>query len=229
MLAKLKITVDSKFTRFFFGRTGSFVDVSASTGGYPLVAADIFGDWREEVIMRKPDNTALRIYMSCIPTQYRLPTLMHDSQYRTCVAAENVAYNQVPHTSYYIGSLALAEDENNNKLNYLNPNTPYTNVEMTEKDNSIISILHTGISDDKIEITLNSRADMTADIILAEFDENSCLKNMNVKTQDLNKYGNSVLFENTVINDNCTYRIFMWDNVKTMCPLGNSYIINRGE
>jgi hypothetical protein len=33
----------------------------------------------------------------------RLPTLMHDAQYRVAVAWQNVAYNQPPHPSYYLG------------------------------------------------------------------------------------------------------------------------------
>lgn len=85
----------------------------------PCLSADIFGDWREEVIFRTGDNN-LRLYMSCIPTTYRLTTLMHNSQYRCAVAWQNVGYNQPPHTSYYIGSAALAKS-GSSALNYLAP------------------------------------------------------------------------------------------------------------
>lgn len=37
-------------------------------------------------------------------------------------------YTQPPHTSYYIGSAALAKDAYGNKLNYIIPQTKYTNV-----------------------------------------------------------------------------------------------------
>lgn len=70
----------------------------------PTLSADILGDWREEVIWRTTDNQALRIYTTTIPTPHRLPTLMHDSQYRLSIAWQNVAYNQPPHPSFYLGS-----------------------------------------------------------------------------------------------------------------------------
>ena len=77
----------------------------------PLVA-DIWGDWREEIIMpvnkgSATDQAYLRIYTSTMPTDYRITTLMHDCQYRLSVAWQNVGYNQPTHASYYIGSVAL--------------------------------------------------------------------------------------------------------------------------
>lgn len=69
----------------------------------PTLSADLFGDWREEVIWRTTDNNELRIYTTTIPTKYRLTTLMHDAQYRLSIAWQNVAYNQPPHTSFYLG------------------------------------------------------------------------------------------------------------------------------
>jgi hypothetical protein len=69
----------------------------------PCLSADIFGDWREEVIWRTSDNTALRIYTTTTMTNYRFYTLMHDPQYRLAIAWQNVAYNQPPHPSFYLG------------------------------------------------------------------------------------------------------------------------------
>ena len=69
----------------------------------PALTADLFGDWREEVIWRTSDNTALQIWSTTIPSTMRLPTLMHDLQYREAVAWQNVYYNQPPHPSYYLG------------------------------------------------------------------------------------------------------------------------------
>lgn len=69
----------------------------------PALSADIFGDWREEVILRSADNKELRIYTTTIPTKYRFYTFMHDPQYRLSIAWQNVGYNQPPHTSFYIG------------------------------------------------------------------------------------------------------------------------------
>ncbi len=74
------------------------------TKGNPVLSADIFGDWREEVIWRSEDSRQLLIYSSPISTDYRLPSLMQERQYRTAVAWQNVAYNQPPHTRFYLGA-----------------------------------------------------------------------------------------------------------------------------
>lgn len=73
------------------------------TKSNPAISADLFGDWREEVVFRTNDNQFLRIYTTTIPTKYRLYTLMHDPIYRLGIAWQNVAYNQPPHTGFYMG------------------------------------------------------------------------------------------------------------------------------
>ncbi len=75
-----------------------------TTKGTPCLSADIFGDWREELIVRAADSKSIRIYCTPYDTDYRITTLMHDPQYRTQVSAQNTAYNQPPHTSFYLGS-----------------------------------------------------------------------------------------------------------------------------
>lgn len=81
-------------------------DCSSNNGtkSTPCLSADILGDWREEVIWRTSDNTALRIYTSTAAASHRLYTLMHDPQYRLAIAWQNVAYNQPPHPSFHIGA-----------------------------------------------------------------------------------------------------------------------------
>ncbi|WP_114783443.1 rhamnogalacturonan lyase family protein [Botryobacter ruber] len=80
-----------------------------STKATPCLSADILGDWREEVILRTDDNSAIRIFTTTTPyysnttTNPRFYTLMHDPQYRTSIAWQNVGYNQPPHTSFYLG------------------------------------------------------------------------------------------------------------------------------
>jgi rhamnogalacturonan endolyase len=74
-----------------------------SSKATPALSADIFGDWREEVVWRTNDGKELRIYTSTLPTERRFYTLMHDPQYRLAIAWQNVAYNQPPHPSFYLG------------------------------------------------------------------------------------------------------------------------------
>lgn len=83
--------------------TGENVHSCNGTKATPTLSADIFGDWREEVIWATNDDTALRIYTTTDVTSHKLYTLMSDRQYRVAIAWQNVAYNQPPHTSYYIG------------------------------------------------------------------------------------------------------------------------------
>jgi len=83
--------------------TASGCSSNNGTKSTPCLSGDIFGDWREEVIFRTSDNSSLRIYTTTIPATNRIYTLMHDPQYRLSIAWQNVAYNQPPHTSFYLG------------------------------------------------------------------------------------------------------------------------------
>lgn len=73
------------------------------TKANPCLTADIFGDWREEAIWRTSDSRYLRIYTTTATTNNRIYTLMHDPVYRLSIAWQNVAYNQPPHTGFYLG------------------------------------------------------------------------------------------------------------------------------
>ncbi|MDP9985919.1 hypothetical protein J2S98_001067 [Arthrobacter oryzae] len=75
-----------------------------STKGTPSLVADIMGDWREEMVVRTADSSALRIYLSTEVTNHKLYTLMHDPQYRAEVARQNTAYNQPAYTDFYFAS-----------------------------------------------------------------------------------------------------------------------------
>lgn len=74
------------------------------TKSNPCISGDLFGDWREEVLMRSSDNRELRLYVSTEPTDYRFHTFLEDPVYRTSLANENVCYNQPPETGFYFGS-----------------------------------------------------------------------------------------------------------------------------
>ena len=132
----VKYSIKSGTERIYYNSKNSTLpgSINNSTKSNACLTADLFGDWREEIVLRYGDG--VRIYFSTIPTNYRLTTLMHDSQYRCAIAWQNVGYNQSPHTSYYIGSAALAKDSGGNTLNYLAPNTSFTEVTYPDTSSS---------------------------------------------------------------------------------------------
>jgi rhamnogalacturonan endolyase len=83
--------------------TASCCTSNNGTKATPTLSADLFGDWREEVIWRTKDNQELRIFTSTTPTEHRFVTFMHDPVYRLGIAWQNVGYNQPPHPSFYVG------------------------------------------------------------------------------------------------------------------------------
>ncbi|MCL1871326.1 MAG: rhamnogalacturonan lyase [Promicromonosporaceae bacterium] len=74
------------------------------TKGNASLIADILGDWREEVVMRMADSSALRVYTSTEVTHHKMYTLMHDPQYRAEVARQQTAYNQPSYPGFYLAS-----------------------------------------------------------------------------------------------------------------------------
>lgn len=86
----------------------NFYDIANSstcngTKNTPNLQADILGDWREELIFWDGSDAAhLNVFTTNVPTDFRVPTLMHDHVYRLGVAWQNVAYNQPPHLGYYL-------------------------------------------------------------------------------------------------------------------------------
>lgn len=127
-----KYYADTGYTVRFYNDGAGYLPATSNNYSKhtPSLVADLWGDWREEIIMPvgkgEGETPYLRIFTSVIPTSYRLTTLMHDCQYRLGVAWQNVAYNQPPHTSYYIGSAALATLGSGITQNYLAPAVPFT-------------------------------------------------------------------------------------------------------
>ncbi|MFP5316653.1 MAG: hypothetical protein ACLGHS_14925, partial [Actinomycetes bacterium] len=68
--------------------TGADVHANNGTKATPVLTADLFGDWREELVFRNRSNTELMVFSTTIPTATRINTLMHDPHYRTQVAAQ---------------------------------------------------------------------------------------------------------------------------------------------
>lgn len=114
-----KMTGANKIDRVF---TANGCGSNNSSKSVPCMTADLFGDWREELILRTDDNSKLRIWCTTSSTKVRLTTLMHDMQYRMQNGCQQSAYNQPPHVSYYLGSDAPLPARPSIKLN----NTPNT-------------------------------------------------------------------------------------------------------
>ena len=136
----VKYSIKSGTERIYYNSKNSTLpgSINNSTKSNACLTADLFGDWREEIVLRYGDG--VRIYFSTIPTDYRLTTLMHDSQYRCAIAWQNVGYNQSPHTSYYIGSAALAKDSGGNtEVTYPDTSsiTPRPTIKTTPKPVSV--------------------------------------------------------------------------------------------
>ena len=73
------------------------------TKNTPSLVADLFGDWREELVVRsEKDPTTMYIVSTPVASEHRVYTLMHDATYRVSIAWQNTAYNQPPHIGYYL-------------------------------------------------------------------------------------------------------------------------------
>ncbi|GCD18713.1 rhamnogalacturonan lyase [Cellulomonas algicola] len=74
------------------------------TKGNPSLVADVLGDWREELLVRTADSSAIRMFVSTEVTSHKLATLMHDPQYRAEVARQQTTYNQPSYPGFYLAS-----------------------------------------------------------------------------------------------------------------------------
>lgn len=142
-----------------------------SSKNNPCLQADLFGDWREEIVARtgEGENQSLLIYTTTIPTEHKLYTLMHDSAYRMQVAAQNVGYNQPPHISYFINE---EKDEKDMREYAAYIKTVYNGVTAVRTENIVkpsgepedASVLYTQNLLSVPSGGLNSRADTVEEI-----------------------------------------------------------------
>ena len=99
---------DASETILLLDKESSSINGTKAT---PCLSGDLFGDWREEVVWRTNDSRALRIFTTGIPTTHRFVTLLLDRQYRLALAWQNGGYNQPPHPSFDLESLAKKPPE----------------------------------------------------------------------------------------------------------------------
>ncbi|MDO4995071.1 MAG: hypothetical protein Q4E32_08740 [Bacteroidales bacterium] len=82
--------------------TSSGCNMNNDSKNVPCFQGDLIGDWREEIVVRCGQN--VRVYTSGYYTNYDIPTLWHDHQYRQAMVWQMHAYNQPPHLSYFLGA-----------------------------------------------------------------------------------------------------------------------------
>ena len=115
----------------FYSATYNYAQTANYTKATPCLQADILGDWREELIMwNKKDSAEVMIFTTWTPTEYAVPTLMHDHVYRMGVAWQNTAYNQPPHLGYYLPDY-ISGKELTGIANVTNNNVTKTIIDLT--------------------------------------------------------------------------------------------------
>ncbi len=89
---------------------GDYFGVKTNNGTKcdPSFYGDIWGDWREELIVPEVEengsNNYLYIFTTDFPTEYRIHPLMDDHVYRLTATHQNVAYNMPTNCGFYLGS-----------------------------------------------------------------------------------------------------------------------------
>lgn len=84
--------------------------INTGSKGHPVLQADLFGDWREELMWcNSKDSCTLHICSTTTETKFSVPTLMHDHTYRMSICWQHVGYNQPPHLGYYLPDSVAAK------------------------------------------------------------------------------------------------------------------------
>ncbi len=198
-----------------------------STKSNPALSGDLLGDWREEVIWRTSDNKSLRLYTTTSPTQYGIYTLLHDHQYRLALTWQNVAYNQPPHPSFFIGhnmaappaqNIEIINPEDNPRISILNPQ----NGSELPLGHDLNVILHaTGIPDtNEIVLYLN---DLPVDTLISH-PYNIAIKGLTtgtytIKAQSTSKSGEIITSPSKSFSVDKGY-----PHIKLLTPANKSFI-----
>ena len=168
------------------------------TKNNPCLQADLFGDWREEVVAALSDGSALRVYSTTTPTDYKIKTLMQDPVYRSGVAAEQTAYNQPPHVGMYLAADLFTPDIINLEITSLPLKTTYYAGDKLDTTGLVVKATY---SDDTVDENLSSSVYQLSDVNM---------DTEGTKTVTITSKGKTVSFEITVLpsafsNINGTY------------------------
>ncbi len=77
-------------------------ELNNDTKSNPCVDGDLLGDWREEIVTWEQDGDTYYLVINATnyESDYTVPHLMDDANYRAQVINQNCCYNQPPHLSY---------------------------------------------------------------------------------------------------------------------------------
>ena len=75
---------------------------TTSTRAHPAFRGDILGDWREEIVVRRADNTGFAVVTTTMESPHRIYCLMQNPGYRNNTTARG--YYQAPDLDYYIAA-----------------------------------------------------------------------------------------------------------------------------
>ena len=215
-----------------------------STKATPCIAADILGDWREEVIWRTNNNKAMRIYMTDKPTDFRFHTFLQDPIYRESVAYQNVAYNQPTHPGFYMGAdlqnifvptdIEVADTVNEYVINPFFDAIWYQWSDgVTSKTDTLRRAnFPTDGTAQKVKLTMNYHGFLFSDSINVSFDPLSldALPNVSVDKQDISLLTNPVHdFMKIAFDEAGLYDCYFYDlsgklTMKTTIPVSGASI-----
>ncbi len=120
------------------------------TKANPSLQADLFGDWREEVVYPTKNGKELRIYTTTTKTDYKIKSLMYDRVYRMGVAAEQTTYNQPPHIGFYLSEDSFYGKMTGIELNASNAKTTYYVGEDFDKSGLVVTGKYSDAADKEI-------------------------------------------------------------------------------
>ncbi len=174
------------------GRVSSLRNVTTinDTKNNACLTADLFGDWREEVVARGTDDASLLVYTTTIETEHKLYTLMHDRAYRMQVASQNSAYNQPPHISYYVS------DENDEydmrkTAAYVSTVRNGETAVRTENLPKSVTAYDMSVTDNKLTINNKIKQPISAIVYTAAYTESGALTKVSSQTVEITKDGYS--------------------------------------
>ena len=96
------ITIEKPGRGRIFNANGT--SANNSTKHNTCFQGDIIGDWREEFIARV-DARTIRLYTTGVYSEFSLPSLWYDHQYRQAMGTQEMVYNLPPHLSYFLGEM----------------------------------------------------------------------------------------------------------------------------